>query len=70
MSVRILATSALPGGALEALGTRFPELRIAAFRSPAWNEALGETEALVVLLSEPLTEEDLARSPRLTVVAT
>ncbi len=70
MSVRILATSPLPGRALEELGTRFPELRIAAFRSPEWNAALAEAEALVLLLSEPLTPEDLAGAPRLSVIAT
>ena len=33
-------------------------------------EALPEAEALVVLLSEPLTEADLAKAPRLKAVAT
>jgi glyoxylate reductase len=70
MTTRILATTPLPGGALEALGARFPELRIAPFRSPAWRAALPEAEALLVLLSEPLSEADLAAASRLRVLGT
>ena len=70
MSVRILATSPLVGPALKELGLRFPELRVAPFRSGPWNEALPEAEALVVLLSEPLTEADLAKAPRLKAIGT
>ncbi|MBS1765859.1 MAG: D-glycerate dehydrogenase [Acidobacteria bacterium] len=70
MSVRILATSSLVGPALKALGTKFPELLIAPFRSPEWNAALAEAEAIVVLLSEPLTEADLAKAPQLKALAT
>lgn len=70
MSVRILATSPLVGPALKELGAKFPDLRIAPFRSPEWMEALPEAEALVVLLSEPLAEADLAKAPRLKAVAT
>ncbi|MBK8725790.1 MAG: D-glycerate dehydrogenase [Holophagaceae bacterium] len=70
MSVRILSTSSLAGGALRGLGERFPELLVAPFRSKAWHAAMAEAEALVVLLSEPLTGEDLARAPRLRVLAT
>lgn len=70
MSVRVLATSPLPGGGLEALGARFPELRVAPFRSAAWSSALPEAEALLVLLSEPLREADLEAAPRLKVVGT
>ena len=70
MSVRILSTSALVGPALSALGARFPELRLAPLRSPAWTAALPEAEALVVLLSEPLTEADLAAAPRLRAIGT
>ena len=70
MSVRILATSPLVGPALKELGARFPEIRIAPFRSAEWDEALPEAEAIVVLLSEPLTEADLARAPRLKAVGT
>lgn len=70
MSVRILATTPLPGGALEALGARFPELRVAPFRSPAWTAALPEAEALLVLLSEPLVEADLQAAPDLKVIGT
>lgn len=70
MTVRILATSPLVGPALSELGARFPELRVAPFRSPAWVEALPEAEALVVLLSERITEADLAQAPRLKVLGT
>jgi glyoxylate reductase len=70
MSVRILATSPLVGGALAALGATFPDLRVAPFRSEAWCSALPEAEALVVLLSEPLTEADLDATPRLKAIAT
>lgn len=70
MSVRILSTSPLVGPSLKELGHRFPDLRVAAFRSGEWNEALPEAEALVVLLSEPLTEADLAKAPRLKAIGT
>ncbi len=70
MSVRVLATTPLPGGALEALGARFPDLRIAPFRSPAWVAARAKAEALLVLLSEPLDGTDLAAAPNLKVVGT
>ena len=70
MSVRILATSPLVGPALKELGAAFPDLRIAPFRSPEWNEALPEAEALLILLSEPLTETDLAKAPRLKAIGT
>ena len=70
MTGRILSTSALVGPALGTLGARFPELRLAPFRSPAWTAALPEAEALVVLLSEPLTEADLAAAPRLRAIGT
>lgn len=70
MSIRILSTSALVGPALADLGARFPELRITPFRSPEWTAALAEAEALVVMLSEPLTEADLAAAPRLRAIGT
>ena len=70
MSVRILSTSALVGPALAGLGARCPELRIAPFRSPEWNAALPGAEALVVMLSEPLAEADLAAAPRLRAIGT
>lgn len=70
MSIRILSTSALVGPALAGLGDRFPELRIAPFRSPAWNAALPEAEAMVVMLSEPLSEADLEAAPRLRAIGT
>jgi glyoxylate reductase len=70
MSIRILSTSPLVGPALAELGTRFPELRLAAFRSPEWNAALSSAEALVVMLSEPLTKADLDAAPRLKAIGT
>lgn len=70
MKVRILATSHLVGDHLATLGERFPALAVHPFRSPAWQDQLGEAEALVVLLSEPLTEQDLAAAPRLRAIGT
>lgn len=70
MSTRILSTSPLVGPALAELGTRFPDLRLATFRSPEWNAALPEAEALVVMLSEPITESDLAAAPKLKAIGT
>jgi glyoxylate reductase len=70
MSTRILSTSPLVGPALAELGTRFSELRLAAFRSAEWNAALPEAEALVVMLSEPITEADLDAAPRLKAIGT
>ena len=70
MSTRILSTSALVGPALADLGARFPDLRIAPFRSPEWTAALAEAEALVVMLSEPLAEADLVSAPRLRAIGT
>jgi len=70
MSPRILSTSALVGTALADLGTRFPDLRIAPFHSPEWTAALPGAEALVVMLSEPITEADLAAAPRLRAIGT
>ncbi len=70
MTIRILATSPLVGPALDTLGSRFPQLLVAPFRSPEWASALTEAEALVVLLSEPLTEQDLAAAPALRAVGT
>lgn len=70
MSHRILSTSPLVGPALAALGNRFPDLRIASFRSAEWSAALPEAEALVVLLSEPITEADLDAAPKLRAIGT
>ncbi len=70
MTLRILSTSPLVGPALADLGRRFPELRIAPYRSPEWHAGLAEAEALVVLLSEPLTGDDLDRAPRLRAIGT
>jgi len=70
MSTRILSTSPLVGPALAELGARFPDLRLAAFRSPEWNAALPEAEALVVMLSEPITEADLKAAPKLKAIGT
>ena len=58
MSTRILATSPLVGDALQKLGARFPDLCIAPYGSVAWRMGISTAEALVVLLSEPLTEDD------------
>jgi glyoxylate reductase len=68
VSIRILATSLLVGPALPDLGARYPDLRLAPFRSPEWNAALPEVEAVVVLVSESLTETDLDAAPRLKAV--
>ena len=70
MSVRILSTSPLVGPALAELGLRCPDLLVAPYRSPAWNAALSETEALIVMLSEPLTEPDLDVAPNLKAIGT
>jgi len=70
MSTRILSTSPLVGPALAELGARFPELRLASFRSPEWNAALPGAEALVVMLSEPITEADLDAAPKLKAIGT
>ena len=70
MSVRVLSTSPLVGPGLHDLGADFPELLITPFRSPEWNAALPIAEGLVVLLSEPITETDLAAAPNLKVIGT
>ncbi len=70
MSIRILSTSPLVGPSLAELGARFPELCLATFRSPEWNAALPEAEALVVIISEPVTEADLDAAPNLKAVGT
>lgn len=70
MSIRVLSTSHLVGEHLAELGRQFPECSVQAFRSEAWNAALAEAEALVVLVSEPLTDGDLANAPRLRAIGT
>ena len=70
MKIRILSTSLLIGRHVENLGRDFPELRIAPYRSAAWTEALPGAQALVVLLSEPLTEIDLKPCGNLKVIGT
>lgn len=70
MSVRILSTSPLVGDALRELGNTFPELLIASFRSPEWNAALASAEAIVVMLSEPITESDIQAAPNLKAIGT
>ena len=70
MTTRLLSTSPLVGPALVELGARFPDLRLAPFRSPEWKAALRETEALVVLVSEPITYADLEAAPRLKAIGT
>jgi len=70
MSIRILSTTPLVGKHLLAMGERFPEMIIAPYRSIAWRMGLASAEALLVLLSEPLTEGDLDLAPRLKVIGT
>ncbi len=70
MSTRILSSSPLVGPGLKRLGADFPELCVAPFRSIAWRMALPTAEALIGLLSEPLTEADLDLMPRLRVIGT
>jgi glyoxylate reductase len=52
------------------LGNTFPELLVAPFRSIEWNAALAFAEAIVVLLSEPITEADLQAASSLKVLGT
>jgi len=70
MNTRILSTSHLVGPSLAALGEKFPVLSVLPFRSNAWNRELEFAEALIVLLSEPLNEEDLKRCPKLKAIGT
>lgn len=70
MSIRILSTSPLVGKHLATLGERYPDMIIAPYRSIAWKMALASAEAMIVLLSEPLTEGDLELAPRLKVIGT
>jgi len=70
MTIRILSTSPLVGPALQHLGADFPELTVAPFRSIAWKMGLATAEALVVMLSEPITEVDLDLAPKLKVIGT
>ncbi len=52
------------------MGNSFPELLVASFRSPEWNAALISAEALVVMLSETITDSDLQSAPNLKVIGT
>jgi len=70
MSLRILATSTLVGPYIEDLGLRFPELCVAPYRSDVWTAGLASAEALIVMVSEPLTEADLALCANLRVIGT
>ena len=70
MSTRILASSMLVGRSLFQLGELFPQLCIAPYRSIAWQLGLPTAEALVVLLSEPITQADLDLAPQLRVIGT
>ncbi len=70
MNIRILSTSTLVGPHIEKLGRDFPALLIAPCRSVEWIKALPAAEALIVLLSERLTETDLAPCTRLKVIGT
>jgi glyoxylate reductase len=58
------------GQSLSALGGRFPELAVLPFRSDEWSGELRHAEALIVLLSEPLREDDLEMCPRLRAIGT
>lgn len=70
MSIRILATSPLYGSAVHELGARFPELLITPFRSPEWEKALPEAEALVITLNDILTLPEFDRAKKLKAVGT
>ena len=70
MTLRILSTTPLVGKHLATLGERFPEMIIAPYRSVAWTMGLATAEALIVLLSEPITLQDLDKAPRLKVIGT
>jgi len=70
MTTRILSTSPLVGPSLQELGSRFPELCIAPYRSLAWRTELAKAEALIVLLSEPVRESDLELAPNLKAIGT
>lgn len=70
MTPRILSTTPLVGPALEDLGLRLGPLAIRPFRSPEWEALLPAADALVVLLSEPLTPADLERAANLKVIGT
>ncbi len=70
MNTRILSTTPLVGKHLLALGERFPAMLIAPYRSIAWKMALPSAEAMLVMLSEPITEADLELAPRLKVIGT
>lgn len=65
----ILTTSLLVGPALADLAGRHP-VEHHPYRSEAWYGALPRARALVVLLSEPLTPEDLDRAPHLQALGT
>lgn len=70
MTTRILSTSLLVGEHLQSLGNRFPNLTVAPFRSIEWLNNLGTAEAIIVMLSEPITEEDLQLAPNLKAIGT
>jgi len=70
MSARILSTTLLVGRSIFELGERFPDLCIAPYRSIAWRMGLSSAEAMVGLLSEPITEMDLDLAPKLRVIGT
>ena len=70
MTIRILSTSPLVGDYVKDLGNRFPELTIAPFRSAEWMYGLTSAEAVIVMLSESITEFDLKLAPKLKVIGT
>jgi lactate dehydrogenase-like 2-hydroxyacid dehydrogenase len=69
-ATRVLSTSLLVGPSLKALGEKFPLLSILPYRSEAWLREMESAEALIVLLSEPLGAEDVARCPNLKAIGT
>jgi glyoxylate reductase len=70
MTTRILSTSPLVGRSLQDLGQRYPDLCIAPYRSVAWRMELAKAEAMIVLLSEPVREQDLEMAPNLKAIGT
>ncbi len=70
MTTCILSTSPMVGRALNELGERFPDLCIAPYRSVAWRMELAKAQALIVLVSEPVHEQDLELAPNLKVIGT
>jgi glyoxylate reductase len=66
----ILATSPLVGDALTQLGATHGPLVLAPFRSEAWRAHLPQAKALILLLSERLSAEEVEAARALRVVGT